>query len=249
MKYTEKELDNAAIDDLLNDARTAKLQAKEGPFYPEKGITPKSLRSYAAKCLLQAKKYRKGGAHKAVLFSKNPKLRPPSLRSGVARVTRAKRNPKKGNFYVSTYCNHPHNIKTGKPIRHECRIIPPAALRAEMAGDYETAVEIMQGKKPRMSWLKYNPRGKKGTGFARNKAEAKRRGENLYKTYPKKTNAFSATKIKLVALIKGREKLPPATISALADAAIAAAKQIAPKPYRAKIGNTPFILQLRPGQF
>lgn len=46
--------------------------------------------------------------------------------------------------YISTYCNFGHDVKTGKPIDHECVIIPPKALAAEMAGDYERAIEIMQ---------------------------------------------------------------------------------------------------------
>jgi hypothetical protein len=45
--------------------------------------------------------------------------------------------------YVSTFCNFPHRVSDGKPVQHECRIIPPAALRAEMAGDFALAVEIL----------------------------------------------------------------------------------------------------------
>ena len=52
-----------------------------------------------------------------------------------------------GNFYVSTFCNFAHNKKTGRPIGHECVIIPPAALKAEMAGDYDKANAIMQRKR------------------------------------------------------------------------------------------------------
>lgn len=47
-------------------------------------------------------------------------------------------------FYVSTYCNFPHRMRDGRPLRHECRMIPPAALRAERDGDYEKAIAIMQ---------------------------------------------------------------------------------------------------------
>lgn len=56
-----------------------------------------------------------------------------------------KKNPSKkgGGFYVSTYCNFPHSKKTGRPIGHECRVIPPSALKAEMAGDYEKAIDIL----------------------------------------------------------------------------------------------------------
>ena len=46
-------------------------------------------------------------------------------------------------FYVSTYCNFAHDTKTGRPIDHECIIIPPKALRAEMDGDISGAIEIL----------------------------------------------------------------------------------------------------------
>lgn len=45
--------------------------------------------------------------------------------------------------YVTTYCNHPHYIENGHPIDHECIIIPPEALRAEMEGDYQKAISLM----------------------------------------------------------------------------------------------------------
>lgn len=41
--------------------------------------------------------------------------------------------------YVSSYCNFPHRVSDGRPIEHECRIIPPLALWAERDGDYEAA--------------------------------------------------------------------------------------------------------------
>jgi hypothetical protein len=34
-------------------------------------------------------------------------------------------------LYVTTFCNFAHRMKDGKPIDHECYIIPPALLRAE----------------------------------------------------------------------------------------------------------------------
>ena len=51
-----------------------------------------------------------------------------------------------GTFYVTTYCNFAHRLIDGAPIGHECVVIPPEALEAEMDGDYETAIEIMGGK-------------------------------------------------------------------------------------------------------
>lgn len=50
------------------------------------------------------------------------------------------------SFYVTTYCNFAHEVETGEPIDHECIQIPPEALKAEMDGDYDRAIEIMQGK-------------------------------------------------------------------------------------------------------
>ena len=67
MKYTEKELDSAAISDLLSDARCSERQAANGPFYPEKGITKESCLAYAAECREKAARYQNGGAHDAVL--------------------------------------------------------------------------------------------------------------------------------------------------------------------------------------
>lgn len=49
--------------------------------------------------------------------------------------------------YVTTYCNKLHNVKTGRPIRHDCNTIPPAALRAEIDDDFPRAIEIMRRKK------------------------------------------------------------------------------------------------------
>jgi hypothetical protein len=41
--------------DLLSDADHAERQAVDGPFYPERGITPESLRAYASACRVCAK--------------------------------------------------------------------------------------------------------------------------------------------------------------------------------------------------
>lgn len=45
--------------------------------------------------------------------------------------------------YCTSYCNKGHRVKDGTPVRHECGIIPPAALRAEMADDFELAIRLM----------------------------------------------------------------------------------------------------------
>jgi hypothetical protein len=50
--------------------------------------------------------------------------------------------------YCTSYCNHGHDTRTGKPVGHECRVIPPAAIQAERDGNYELAIEILsKGKR------------------------------------------------------------------------------------------------------
>lgn len=46
-------------------------------------------------------------------------------------------------IYVSSHCNFAHRLGDGKPIEHECRIIPTRALTAEINGEIEKAIEIM----------------------------------------------------------------------------------------------------------
>lgn len=50
-------------------------------------------------------------------------------------------------FYVSTYCNKAHSLKTGRPLHHECRHIKPAALRLEMYDCFAESIEILQATK------------------------------------------------------------------------------------------------------
>jgi hypothetical protein len=37
--------------------------------------------------------------------------------------------------YCTSFCNHGHNVKTGRPVGHECYILDPKKLQAEAAGD------------------------------------------------------------------------------------------------------------------
>ncbi len=53
---------------------------------------------------------------------------------------------RKREIYCTTYCNRGHYTDNGKPVDHECRVIPPAALAAEIAGDYERAVRLLSEK-------------------------------------------------------------------------------------------------------
>lgn len=47
------------------------------------------------------------------------------------------------NFYVTTYCNFAHSMHSGKPIDHQCRHIPPAALRLEYNELLDEAIKLM----------------------------------------------------------------------------------------------------------
>lgn len=51
-------------------------------------------------------------------------------------------------IYVSTYCNFAHRLSDGKPIEHECRVIPPEALEAEMRDDFPEAQRILSHTPP-----------------------------------------------------------------------------------------------------
>ena len=46
--------------------------------------------------------------------------------------------------YCTTYCNFGHDVETGEPVDHECYPIPPEALEAEMAGNFELAIKLMK---------------------------------------------------------------------------------------------------------
>lgn len=78
----------------------------------------------------------------------NGKRRGRKMRANGRRVgTRSMPTRRKGAAYVSTYCNFAHDLKTGRPRRHECIVIPPAALRAERDGDFDRANKIMQDRR------------------------------------------------------------------------------------------------------
>ena len=56
------------------------------------------------------------------------------------------------NTYVTTYCNKPHRLKDGKPVGHECYVLPPKALAAEIDGDIKLACELIQAGKTARQW-------------------------------------------------------------------------------------------------
>lgn len=57
-------------------------------------------------------------------------------------------------IYVTSYCNKAHRMRDGKPIEHECHVLPPRALYAERDGDTETATFFIEGAKPLMLMIK-----------------------------------------------------------------------------------------------
>jgi hypothetical protein len=50
--------------------------------------------------------------------------------------------------YCTTYCNFGHRLSDGKPVAHECYVLPPRALEAERAGNYKLAISILEAAKP-----------------------------------------------------------------------------------------------------
>jgi hypothetical protein len=49
-----------------------------------------------------------------------------------------------GRHYVTSFCNHPHDLATGRPIGHECYVLPHRALQYERGGYYEEAQRLIQ---------------------------------------------------------------------------------------------------------
>jgi hypothetical protein len=50
-------------------------------------------------------------------------------------------------IFCTSFCNHGHDLKTGRPIDHECYVLNPKALQAERGGDTELAVKLLSGKR------------------------------------------------------------------------------------------------------
>jgi hypothetical protein len=51
-------------------------------------------------------------------------------------------------IYHTSYCNHGHRLSDGRPINHECYVLPPKALEAERAGDCKRAIQLIEAAKP-----------------------------------------------------------------------------------------------------
>jgi len=45
-------------------------------------------------------------------------------------------------IYCTSFCNKGHLLDDGRPVDHECYVIPPEMLRAEMEERFEDALEI-----------------------------------------------------------------------------------------------------------
>jgi hypothetical protein len=54
-----------------------------------------------------------------------------------------KQKPKLGAVYHTSYCNHGHRLFDGRPVDHECYVLPPAALQAEREDRIDDALRIM----------------------------------------------------------------------------------------------------------
>lgn len=49
----------------------------------------------------------------------------------------------KHGIYCTTFCNFGHRLSDGKPVGHECYVLPTEALHAERNGDFDKAKEVM----------------------------------------------------------------------------------------------------------
>lgn len=50
--------------------------------------------------------------------------------------------------YTTSFCNKGHRLEDGKPVNHECYIIPPKALQLECEGKTQEAIEVMDAARP-----------------------------------------------------------------------------------------------------
>lgn len=54
----------------------------------------------------------------------------------------------KPKHYVTSYCNRPHRMRDGKPVRHECAVLPWRALELEREGNVEEAIARIEAAGP-----------------------------------------------------------------------------------------------------
>ena len=53
-------------------------------------------------------------------------------------------------IFCTSFCNKGHRLSDGKPVEHECYILPPEAIKFEIMGDFEKANEILSNQKRRV---------------------------------------------------------------------------------------------------
>lgn len=51
------------------------------------------------------------------------------------------------DIYLTSFCNKPHCLKTGKPVDHQCYILPVQALKLEKYDDIDGAYDILASTK------------------------------------------------------------------------------------------------------
>ena len=54
----------------------------------------------------------------------------------------------KSSVYCTSFCNRGHRLSDGKPVSHECAILPVQALTLERDGDVEKAIAILYAARP-----------------------------------------------------------------------------------------------------
>lgn len=69
----------------------------------------------------------------------------------------------KVDVYCTSFCNFGHSTKTGRPIGHECYIIPPSMLKIEMEGG-DDMQEKWETTAVRLKWreTRYLVKGRRG---------------------------------------------------------------------------------------
>ncbi len=55
----------------------------------------------------------------------------------------------RAEVYATSFCNRPHYVFDGVPLNHECYVLPPSALSAELEDDFDRANEILSAWKNR----------------------------------------------------------------------------------------------------
>jgi hypothetical protein len=52
-------------------------------------------------------------------------------------------------IFCTSFCNKGHRLSDGKPVAHECYVLPTEALHAERDGDTGRALDILDAWKKR----------------------------------------------------------------------------------------------------